>query len=434
MDRRTLLAATGALFAVSLAGCLGDETADDENGDGTGNPPPRPSADPSVTDDVLRELATGNATFATDLYRELATDDKENLFFSPYSISAALAMTYAGAAGETATEMEETLHFTLADDLHEAFAAMAHELIDREAVEDGQDGDEVDAFVIRVVNALWGREGYPFRQEFLELLEEYYGAGLKEADFSNDPDGERERINAWVADATEDRIDELLPDGSIPSNTVFVITNAIYFLASWLSEFDPDETENEPFTALDGSESTVPMMHQHLEASYADLDDVEAVELQYVGGEVSMVLLLPEEDTFEAFEQSLDADRLFAVFDELSRAAGDLAMPRFEIESSIPLSEVLRDMGMERPFGDADFSGMVENGGGIWIDEIYHDAVVTVDEEGTEAAAATAVVGVDSVPPDWGELRFDRPFIFCIRDRPTDAVLFLGRVGVVEAE
>lgn len=448
MDRRTLLAATGALFAASVAGCLGEQGDDDpgtgngddgddgngDDGDDMGNADEPPTTDPDVSDEVLAELAAGNAAFATDLYRELAEEDDESLFFSPYSISAALAMTYAGAEGDTAAEMEDVLHYTLGDDTHEAFAGMAHALAEREETEDDLEGDEVDAFILRVVNALWGREGYPWREEFLETLEDHYGAGLREADFEGDPDGERERINAWVADATEDRIDELLPPGSIPANTVFVITNAIYFLASWLSEFDPDDTENEPFTALEGEETTVPMMHQHLEAGYAELDDVRALELQYVGEEVSMVLMLPDEGTFEAFEASLDADRLFTIFDELSRAEGDVALPRFEIESEVRLSDVLTEMGMERPFGDADFGGMVENGGGIWIDEIYHDAFVSVDEEGTEAAAATAVVGVDSAPPNWGELRFDRPFVFCIRDRPTDSVLFLGRVTQLEEE
>lgn len=461
MDRRSLLAATGAIVVASMAGCLGELDDDDpgadngddgddnpgaDNGDdgdddddgvrgddaGTHDEPP--TADPDVADAVLAELAEGNAMFALDLYRRLAAMDDESLFFSPYSISAALAMTYAGAEGETAAEMEEVLHYTLEDDVHEAFAGIAHELADREEIEDELDGDEVDAFILRVVNALWGREGYPWRDEFLETLDEYYGAGLREADFEGNPDGERERINDWVADATEDRIDELLPAGSIPSNTVFVITNAIYFLASWLSEFDPEETEDEPFTALDGMESTVPMMHQYLEAGYAELDDVRALELQYVGGDVSMVLMLPDEGTFTDFEEFLDADRLFSIFDEISRAEGHVALPRFEIESEVQLSEVLVEMGMERAFGDANFGGMVDNGGGIWLDEVYHDAFVSVDEQGTEAAAATAVVGVDSVPPDWGELRFDRPFVFCIRDRPTDSVLFLGRVTAVDGE
>ena len=425
MDRRALLAATGALATATIAGCLGDSelfigTGDDD----LPNPGVLPAAEPDVTDEFLAELAAGNAAFSSDLYRYLVTGREDNLFFSPHSISTALAMTYAGAAGHTADEMESTLHYTLADEVHEAFAALSHELATREATE-----DEVDAFVLRVANALWGREGYGFSEAYLDTLQEYYGAGLIEADFTGDPSGERQRINEWVADATEGKIEEVLPENAIGSNTVFVITNAIYFLASWLSEFDPGDTSDEAFTAMDGSTSDVQMMHQHLETPYASVGQVDVLELPYVGGDVSMVLMLPASGRFEEFEAQLTGEAILGMFHELERAEGFLALPQFEIESTVSLSAVLTDLGMPSAFESADFSNMVENGGGIWIDEIYHDAVVTVDEQGTEAAAATAVVGVDSVPPSWGELRFDRPFVFCIRDRPTDTILFLGRVA-----
>ena len=207
------------------------------------------------------------------------------------------------------------------------------------------------------------------------------------------------------------------------------MTNAIYFLASWQQEFNPDDTEDATFTALDGSESNVPMMQRGLRTDYTSVSGAEAIELKYVGGEVSMVLILPEQGEFEAFERSLDGETLFRVFESLGDASGDIAMPRFEFETSLQLSRALSSLGMPNAFsGSADFSGMLPSDGSLQIDEVYHDAYVSVDEEGTEAAAATAVMMESSAPSRSFDLTFDRPFLFCIRDRPTDAVLFLGRV------
>ena len=440
MDRRALLAATGALAVAALAGCIGDGGPETDDNGGTvhddthdlPDPSGTPTNDPVVTEEALRGLAKDNAGFGMDVFHG-AVEGTENLFFSPYSISVALAMTYAGARGETAAEMEAVLRIADPDTIHEHFGALQHALADRETTRDpGADDDEaVDAFVLRVANALWGQDGVAFDPAFLELVEGYYGAGIAELDFADDPDGERQRINAWVAEQTEDRIEELLPEGSIDPTTVLVLTNAIYFLASWESEFDPDDTEEGTFHALDGGESTVPFMHQQVRTNYADLADATAVELPYVGGEVSMVFIVPDAGAYEAFEDDLTADVLFDVFDELSDHTGELVVPQFEIDSQLALSKLLADLGMETSFTQgADFTGMVEDGGGaIFIDDVHHEAVVTVDEEGTEAAAATAVTMVTSAPPDWGTLRLDRPFLFCIRDRSTDAVLFLGRVA-----
>ena len=438
MNRRQVLSLSGALAIAALAGCT-TETDDDGDGDGTngetdtdtdGSAGQPPAADPDVDDERLAELAAGNASFALDLHGHLASGEAGNQFLSPYSISAALAMTYAGAQGETREEMRETLHYTLGDEIHPAFGDLEAALAAREKTTDPLEDEEIDAFQLRVANAVWGREGFPFAEDYLDLLEDHYGAGLREADFLGDPEGERERINKWVADVTEDRIDDLLPPGSISAQTVLVLTNAIFFMASWAHEFDPEDTETGAFRALDGTESDVPFMHQNIRTQYAAFDGGEAIELPYVGEDVSMVLILPDEGTFESFEQSLSADQLFGIFGELRDTRGDLAMPKFEIETEVQLSAALEELGMARAFGGgAEFGGMVDGGGGdLFINEIFHDAFVTVDEEGTEAAAATAVMMDESAPPEWGELRFDRPFLFCIRDRPTDAILFLGRV------
>lgn len=424
MDRRGLLAASGWLAAAALAGCL------DRGGPATTTDPP-PNGDPGPADEPAAELVRGNAAFALDLHGHLADGSAANQFLSPYSVSVALAMTYAGARGETERQLRETLRYALGQDVHPAFAALQAAIDARGQTTDPESGDPVDAFELAVANALWGREGYPFSEDYLALVDRYYGGGLRRADFAGDPDGERDRINAWVADATADRIDDLLPAGSIDASTVLVLTNAIYFLAGWRFAFDPADTADAAFTALDGSTSTVPMMRQHLRTNYASVPGAEAVELPYVGDEVSMVLLLPEAGTFEAFERGLDAEALFGVFEALGDASGDLRLPRFEFETEVQLSAALADLGMPVAFGaGADFSGMVDEGAGdLWIDEVYHQAFVGVDEEGTEAAAATAVVMDESAPSTSFDLTLDRPFLFVIRDRPTDAVLFLGRVA-----
>jgi len=448
MNRRNLLALSGALAAAALAGCAGGdgspagtgtETGEPTTGTTTEGPTETPtntptetsgSSEPTVDEERLAELAADNAAFALDLHAHLAEETGGNQFLSPYSISVALAMTVAGARGKTREQMRETLHYALGEDVHPAFADLEAVLESRETVTDPVEGNEVDAFQLNLANAVWGKEGYSFAQEYLALLDEHYGAGLRRADFAGQPDAERERINEWVADATENRIENLLPSGSISPDTVLVLTNAIYFMASWLHEFDPEDTEQGTFTALDGAESQVPFMHQTLETAYASVGGAEAVELPYVGEDVSMVLILPDEGTFEAFERELDADRLFEIFDALGRAKGDLAFPKFEFGSKVRLRDALSALGMPVAFGGgADFSGMVEgDNAGLWIDDVFHESSVSVDEEGTEASAATAVLMEESIPPEWGELRFDRPFLFCIRDRPTNAVLFLGRV------
>ena len=437
MHRRSVLLLSGALTAASIAGCLASdtETSNDDSSSSdqqSSNDQPSPT-EVSVDDDRLQELTTGNASFALDLYKQLSADH-DNLFLSPFSISVALAMTFAGAQGETREQMQQVLAFTLGDDVHPAFADLQAELKTRESTigrdpsTDSDDEEEIDAFQLAVANALWGQEGYGFADDYLSLIEENYGGGLREVDYAHDHDGARDQINDWVAEHTNDRIDPLLPETALSPQSVLVLTNAIYFLASWLHEFDPSDTTDDAFIGLDEEEATVPMMQQNLRTNYAKLANGEAIELPYVGQEVSMVLIKPDDGYFEQFEEELHADRLLEIFDELGDASGTLVLPKFEYSTDIQLRDTMQSMGMEKAFAGG-FGGMVDgDGGGLAINEIFHEAFISVDEEGTEAAAATAVEMVISAPPDWGEVRFDRPFIFCIRDRPTDAILFLGRV------
>jgi serpin B len=457
-DRRRVLALTGALLA-GLAGCASDDG--DGGGTGTrmptdtetpadtetptdtggGNPDAFPrldlTTDPEIDEELLAEQVRGNLAFAFDLLDVLRAEQPDaNLFCSPYSVSVALAMTYAGARAETAEEMAQALHYELGqDDLHPAFGALEAELARRNEDGKGMEGptDDEDAgpaFELRTANTTWGQKGYPFREDLLDLLEAYYGAGMQLVDFQGSPEEARQRINDWVAERTNDRIEDLLLQGSISSTTRLVLTNAVYFVGMWKFPFEEEQTEPGAFTALDGTELEVSMMHASMEVPYAEVDGHHLVELPYANGDTSMVIVVPAAGEFEAVEASLSVDRLATLLDAMSTPQVDLALPKFAVESKFSLVEAMRALGMERAFtGDADFSGMAE-GGSLFVSEIVHQAFVEVDERGTEAAAATAVVIDESAAAERVELSVGRPFLFYIRDRPTETPLFLGRVVV----
>ncbi len=381
---------------------------------------------PDVNEADLVTLVDGNSTFAFDLYQALREADG-NLFYSPYSISLALAMTYAGARGETAQQVADTLHFILPQDrLHPAFNSVDIELSQRGKGAKGEDGE---GFRLNIVNAIWGQEGYKFLSGFLDVLAENYGAGLRILDFANAPEESRITINNWVSDQTEGRIEDLIPQGLIDTLTRLVLTNAIYFNAAWQNPFSEDMTDDGPFYLLDGGEVTVPMMKQTEMFGYADGDEYQAVELPYDGRELSMVILLPQAGQFEAFEGSLDSQRVDRIVKGLEHKRVALTMPKFEFESDFSLRETLAAMGMPVAFlGGADFSGMTGNRD-LFIADVIHKAFVSVDEAGTEAAAATAVVMPRAMPPgEIVEVTADRPFVFLIHDIETGAILFVGRV------
>ncbi len=386
----------------------------------------QPAAGPAGGE-ALPVLVEGNSLFALDLYHALREQDG-NLFFSPYSISAALAMTYAGARGQTEEQMAEALHFDLPQEtLHSSFGDLSGELASRGEGAEGQDGE---GFRLNVANALWLQDGFDLLPEYLALMESAYGAAPRPVDFQGAPEDARVTINDWVAGATEDRITDLIPAGVIDALTRLVLTNAIYFNAAWAVPFDQDLTSEGPFTLLDGEQISVPMMRQTEGLPYAAGEGYQAVELYYDGGELSMVVVLPKEGGFEAFDGSLDAARLAEIEAGLSHQQVALSMPRFEFDSQFSLSEALASLGMEVAFTDAaDFSGMT-GGPDLLISEVLHKAFVSVDEEGTEAAAATAVVmNLTSAPAgDPVQMTIDRPFVFFIRDVETGTVLFLGRV------
>ncbi len=375
----------------------------------------------SATPEV-NELVAGNNAFAFDLYHAL---DGENLIFSPYSVSLALAMTYAGARGSTETQMADTLHFTLPQEaLHPAFKTLD------ESLPRAVDGATDESFRLNVANALWGQAGYPFLPAFIDLLNENYGAGLQQMDFASDPEAARLQINDWVSEQTAQRIKDLLQPKTIDTATRLVLTNAIYFKAAWLVKFEADFTEDGPFTLLDGTQVTVPLMSQEESYTYASGDGYQALMMPYEGSRMAMVILLPDRENFTAFEESLDADQFSAIVNSLTSAEVNVTLPSFETDSEFSLSDALIALGMPDAFdpGKADFSGMADEP--LVISAVIHKAFVKVDETGTEAAAATAVAmaatAMEENPPV--EFRADHPFIYAIYDQETGTILFLGRV------
>lgn len=371
-------------------------------------------------------LADTNAAFAQRLYGKLAaTQDK--LFFSPASISTALAMTYAGARGETAAQMAKTLEFTLPPEaLHAAFGGLIKEL----ALATGPQGPE-----LRIANRLWGQAGLPIEPAFQSTTQQHYGAGIELVDFKGGSEPARGRINQWVEQQTNGKIKDLMPAGSITGLTRLVLTNAVYFKGKWATPFDKKATKNEPFTVKPGTAPAVPMMRKTLLAGFGKTADASVLELAYEAQSperrLSMVVVLPAQvDGLAQVEQRLAAGQLKAYVDALEPARVDVALPRFKMTAELELSATLSALGMPLAFDEkkADFSG-ITRAEPLYISQVRHKAFVEVNEEGTEAAAATGVVMTTrSAPAPPQVFRADHPFVFLIRDVATGTVLFMGRV------
>jgi len=381
---------------------------------------------PDVPPSDLDELVGGNTDFAFDLYKKLSEEDG-NVFFSPFSISQALAMTWAGAKNDTETQMSDTLHFTLGQDkLHPAFNLLDLELQSRG---EGAKGKDSEPFRLNIANSTWGQDGWTWLPAFLDVLAVNYGAGMRLVDFAADPEQCRVTINKWVEDKTEDRIKDLLPEGVIDTQTALVLVNAIYFNAAWLDPFEEDDTRQGEFSLLDGGKVMVPLMEQVEEHNYMEGDGFKAVEMKYDGEELSMVIVLPDIDRFDEIESSLSSTFIDGIIQDFGNYSVTLTLPKFEYESEFGLAGTLNSMGMTDAFVPdvADFSGM-DGSLLLYITDVVHKAFVSVDEAGTEAAAATGVViGYTSIPES-AVFTADHPFIFFIRDIATGAILFVGRV------
>ncbi|MFZ2806679.1 MAG: serpin family protein [Desulfosalsimonadaceae bacterium] len=388
----------------------------------------------------MNAMIAGFSEFTVDFYHALRNDPAKggkNLFFSAYSIENALAMTWAGAKNQTAAQMATALNLTLPQDrFHPALNALNIDINSR----DDQPPPSGDAFALNLVNAVWSRIGYPFLPGYLDVIAENYNAGVRVLDFAGNPEPSRQTINQWVADQTHDKIKDLLPVGSISSFTAVVLTNAIYFKGSWYQKFDEALTAPGPFTRLDGTTVTAELMHRQDDTKYAHGDGFDVVELPYASPnfpeyaypqELSMLVIIPHAGEFAAVETSLDKARIDAIVSSLAMGTVAFTFPKFEFECETKCKNILTGLGMGDAFDSslADFSGMVNPvHSRPWIDEVYHKAFVAVDETGTEAAAATAVVMTDTAMPQIVTISADKPFIFLIYDHITHAILFMGRV------
>ncbi|MGI5938825.1 MULTISPECIES: serpin family protein [Methanoculleus] len=375
-------------------------------------------------------ISAGNNRFAVDLYRHLASDPgsaDKNIFFSPYSISSALAITYEGARGTTADEIESALHLPENETLRRTgFAGLDATL---------NAGDE--NYTLRTANALWAEETYPFLPEYVDTAARWYGANVTNLDFIKNADASRETINRWVEEKTENKIRDLLPAGSIDSMTRLVITNAIYFKGTWVRQFDPAETTEEEFQVAPGETVRVPMMRQTDEDAifgYAETESLQVLRMPYAHGngtELSMLVLLPKDDNLTAAEEALDAETLGKIRESLIEQRVRVVFPKFTLETTYSLPPALAAMGMPTAFTDAaNFSGM-DGTEELFISEVVHKAFVDVNEEGTEAAAATGVVvNLASAPMEdrTPVFRADHPFVFLIVEEDSGAILFAGRI------
>jgi serpin B len=370
----------------------------------------------------VQALVAGDTRFALDLFGVLKQAEG-NLFLSPYSISRALAMTAAGARGATARQMSEVLHLTLPEKrLRAAFATL------QSRVDQGSEGMELS-----VANALWGQRGYRFLDSYRSQLQESYDAELEEVDFAQATEAARESINRWTAEKTGQRITELVTAETLDPSTRLVLTNAIYFKGRWATEFDPAETRPAPFLQEGGHRVEVPMMHVKAEFRYGETADLQVVSLPYKGDALSMVVLLPKRvDGLGALEDDLTLETLRKWLPaESARREIIVLLPKFKITADFRLDDALKALGMTDPFAlpPADFSGMT-GAAELFISAVVHKAFVSVDEEGTEATAATGVsMGLTGARPSQPPVfRADHPFLFLIQENQSGSVLFLGRV------
>jgi len=381
-------------------------------------------SDPKVSAEELQKLAQASNQFALDLYQQLV-DKEGNLIYSPFSIYQALLMTYAGAEGETAQQMMDALGITDGNEIHNVMNALNLTL----QSEPAYGANDIQPLIFNIANALWAQKDFHFEQAFLDKLSANYAAGLRLVDFKN-PDEARQLINHWVEMQTNEKIKELVPAGLLNEMTKLVLTNAVYFKGAWANRFDPARNTQEEFTSLDGSKSQVEMMNNSFTSSGFVEKDYTVVSLPYEGGTFAMMALLPED--FVAFQKTLNAEKLNEIFGKLSEnsAMVQLTMPKFSFESSFDLGKTLPAMGMSDAFDAsvADFSGMT-GAKDLFISDVVHQAFIDVNEDGTEAAAATMVgMSLTSMPGETITLRLDRPFIYLIYNTQTNAVLFMGHV------
>jgi serpin B len=374
-----------------------------------------------------QKIAQNNNAFAFDLYREIIKSERGNVFFSPFSISTALAMTYAGANATTADEMQKAMHFSANDEEFHVSNGTYVEQLHRNAKGNIQ---------LKIANRLWGEETYTLKQSFIDLNAKAYRAPLQMMDFQGNSEGSRLTINEWVAEKTEQRILNLIPSGAITNLTRLVLTNAIYFKGDWQNTFDKTQTRDQTFTMADGKTLTTPFMNSFGSLEYVELKNARMVRLPYKGNKQSMIIILPyKTENLEELEAEIDATFFAKVFNAFEPEV-ILSLPKFKMTLPLSLNGNLQGLGMETAFTPfADFSKMTASND-LYISAVLHKAFIEIDEEGTEAAAATAVImnetedAHDRALPK--QFIADHPFLFYIIDDETKAILFMGRLMVPE--
>jgi serpin B len=383
---------------------------------------PTPTADDTgVTPEKVSAVVNANNQFAFDLYSKYKDKYRDdNFFFSPYSISTALAMTYEGAREKTAEEMQSVFHFSEDNDVRRpAFARIYNEINKKDK-----------EYKLHTANALWAQKDYQFLDEYLSATERYYGGKVTNLDFVGETEKSRQIINTWVEDQTNNKIKDLIPSGVIDPATRLILTNAIYFKGTWVLQFDKSETREADFKISPTKTVKAQMMSltgEKAEFNYAETEDLQILEMPYEGEEISMLVLLPKEDTLDKLEHSLNAEKLDEWRGMLQERKIDVYMPKFKFETKYFMAKDLAEMGMPSAFTRAaDFSGMTGKRD-LYIAQVIHQAFVEVNEEGTEAAAATAVV-MKELAVMSEIFRADHPFIFIIQQKDTGNILFLGKV------
>jgi serpin B len=383
---------------------------------------------------LIDTVVKGNTAFALELYSQLTQDAKGNLFFSPYSLSTALAMTYVGARHKTEAQMAQVLHFLNQSELHPAFSHLQAQI---KAAESSNDNIE-----LRLANALWHQKRLDLQADFKNALTNYYQATPQKADFERAADAVRKSINQWVDEKTNHKITNLIKKGVIHHLTRLVLVNAIYFKGNWLFPFDPLKTTQEPFWLTDSGSVEVPMMNQKNYFDYLETEDVQILGLPYAvqnsdrersydDKSFSMFVFLPQErNGLAELEKTLSPTQVTRWMGRLNWQKVKVSLPKFKLNTQFELSKALTKMGMPDAFNPdhADFSG-IDGTKQLSLTSVIHQAFVEVNEKGTEAAAATAaIVGTRSLPPPTPEFRADHPFIFIIRHNSSGSILFMGRV------
>jgi serine protease inhibitor len=382
----------------------------------------------------IQEVVNANNEFAFDLYSELDKSNGNNIFYSPYSISAALAMTYEGAKEQTADEIKSVFHFPEENVLRSNFAAIYNNI-----------NEKNKEYELRTGNALWAQYDYPFLEEYMNRVEQYYGGKAANLDFIRETEKSRQTINSFIEEQTNNKIKNLIPLGVLNSMTRLVLTNAIYFKGTWEWEFDKSDTREQDFKITPINIVKTQMMHMNpkkAEFNYAELEKLQILELPYKGEKISMLILLPKQGETYDFETGerinydytledieLSSEKLKEYKFQMQETKLDsISLPKFEFDTKYFMKDTLSAMGMPLAFDikNADFSGMTEYED-LFISSVIHQAYVKVDEKGTEAAAATAVsMKATSSMPNF--FRADHPFIFIIQEKETGNILFMGKV------